>query len=115
MVVDVRGDFASVWARFERARRSRRRGVVRRSNGQDAQRRPERGPGSGPVVRRAFAYLVVVGAVLVGINHGDAIVRGDFDGPRLAKMLLTPVVPYVVSTLSSVSAIRAQARERRAG
>ncbi len=70
---------------------------------------------SGPVVRRAFGYLVVVGAVLVGINHGDAIVRGDFDGPRLAKMLLTPVVPYVVSTLSSVSAIRAQARERLAG
>lgn len=70
---------------------------------------------SGPVVRRAFAYLVVVGAVLIAINHGDAIVRGDFDGPRLAKMLLTPVVPYVVSTLSSVSAIRAQARERIAG
>ena len=70
---------------------------------------------SGPVVRRAFAYLVVVGAVLVGINHGDAIVRGDWDGIRLAKILLTPVVPYVVSTLSSVSAIRAQARERIAG
>lgn len=70
---------------------------------------------SGPVVRRAFVYLVVVGAVLIAINHGDAIVRGDFDGSRLAKMLLTPVVPYVVSTLSSVSAIRAQARERIAG
>lgn len=70
---------------------------------------------SGPVVRRASAYLVVVGAVLVAINHGDAIMRGELDGARVAKMLLTPVVPYVVSTLSSVSAIRAQARERLGG
>ena len=65
---------------------------------------------SRPVVRRALGYLVVVGGVLVGINHGDALWRGELDGVRLAKIMLTPLVPYVVSTLSSVSAIRSQAR-----
>lgn len=65
---------------------------------------------SGPVVRRASMYLVVVGGILIAINHGDALVRGDLDGVRIAKMMLTPIVPYVVSTLSSVSAIRAAAR-----
>ena len=28
-----------------------------------------------PVVRRALTFAVVVGAVLIGINHGDAILR----------------------------------------
>ncbi len=63
---------------------------------------------SRPVVRRAFGYLLVVGSILVAINHGDALMRGDVDGTRLLKIILTPFVPYVVSTLSSVSAIRAQ-------
>lgn len=64
---------------------------------------------SGPVVRRALTYLVIVGSVLITINHGDAIVRGEIDGTRLFKMLLTPLVPYAVSTLSSVSVIRGNA------
>jgi hypothetical protein len=61
---------------------------------------------SAPVVKRAFGYMLVVGGVLIAINHGDAILLGDIDGTRFAKMVLTPLVPYVVSTLSSVSAIR---------
>lgn len=61
---------------------------------------------SAPVVKRACGYMLVVGGILIAINHGDAIVRGDIDGVRFAKMVLTPLVPYVVSTLSSVSAIR---------
>ena len=59
------------------------------------------------VVRRALAYGVVVGAILIAINHGDALLRGEFDGARIAKMILTPLVPYAVATLSSVSAMRA--------
>ncbi len=61
---------------------------------------------SGPVVRRALVYLIVVGGILVAINHGDALLRGDLDASRLVKILITPLVPYAVSTLSSVSAIR---------
>jgi hypothetical protein len=58
------------------------------------------------VVKRALGYAVVVGCVLISINHGDAILKGDLSGGRLFKMALTVLVPYVVSTLSSVGALR---------
>jgi hypothetical protein len=57
------------------------------------------------VVRRALGYAVVVGAVLILINHGDAIVRGDISTVRLLRMALTVTVPYIVSTASSVGAM----------
>lgn len=59
------------------------------------------------VVRRALLYAVVVGSVLIGINHGDAILRGDLSRDRLLRIALTVLVPYLVSTSSSVGAIRA--------
>jgi hypothetical protein len=62
------------------------------------------------VVRRAFAYAVIVGAVLISINHGDAILAGTLDHGRMLKMGLTVLVPYCVSTLSSVGALRAAAK-----
>ena len=58
------------------------------------------------VVRRALGYAIVVGSVLIGINHGDAILAGELCPARYWKMGLTVLVPYVVSTLSSVSATR---------
>jgi len=58
------------------------------------------------VARRALAYAVVVGAVLIAINHGDAILHGDISVARLIRMALTVTVPYVVSTASSVGALR---------
>lgn len=62
---------------------------------------------SPPVVRRALKFAAVVGAVLILINHGDALLRGDVSAVRLFKMGLTVMVPYLVSTLSSVAAMRA--------
>jgi hypothetical protein len=62
---------------------------------------------SRSVVRRALGYAVVVGAILISINHGDALLRGEIDSSRLLKMGLTVLVPYCVSTLSSVGALRA--------
>ena len=59
------------------------------------------------VVRRALGYALVVGAILISINHGDALLRGEIDSRRLFKMGLTVLVPYCVSTLSSVGALRA--------
>jgi hypothetical protein len=56
-------------------------------------------------VRRALKFAVIVGAILISINHGDAILESDVDGVRLAKMILTVFVPYAVSTASSVAAI----------
>jgi hypothetical protein len=64
------------------------------------------------VVRRALICVVVVGAVLITINHGDAIVSGDVTTGRFARIVLTLVVPYCVSTFSSVGAIRAIRRQR---
>jgi hypothetical protein len=61
---------------------------------------------SRPVVWRALKYAIVVGAILIGINHWDALLAGDVSGGRLAKMALTVCVPYLVSTLSSVGALR---------
>ncbi len=58
------------------------------------------------VVRRALKYAVMVGSILILINHSDAILRGDLPLGRLLRMLLTVAVPYTVSTLSSVEAIR---------
>jgi hypothetical protein len=58
------------------------------------------------VVKRALKYACIVGAILIAINHGDALVRGELGAGRLLKMALTVLVPYLVSTLSSVGALR---------
>jgi len=58
------------------------------------------------VVRRALAMVAIVGALLITINHGDALARGELDRTRVLKMALTLLVPYCVSTYSSVSALR---------
>ena len=51
-------------------------------------------------------YAFIVGPVLVAINHGDAIMRGTIHGADWFKIILTMMVPYLVSTFSSVGAIR---------
>ncbi len=58
------------------------------------------------VVKRALTYAVVVGAILITINHGDALLNGEWTRARLFKMALTVLVPYAVSTMSSVGAMR---------
>jgi len=62
------------------------------------------------VVRRASGYAVTIGALLIAINHADAVARGDIDLVLGIKMGLTVMVPYVVSTLSSVQALRGNGR-----
>lgn len=64
---------------------------------------------SREVVLRAIKVAAVVGCLLIAINHGDALLAGDVDGVRLSKMLLTLVVPYAVSTYSSVGAMKSHA------
>lgn len=60
---------------------------------------------SGPVVRRGLKFALIVGSILIAINHGDAILAGRLTGASYFKMTLTVFVPYVVSVLSSVSAM----------
>ncbi len=65
------------------------------------------------VVKRSLKYAVIVGLVLILINHSDAILNHSVTPSRLLRMVLTVVVPYTVSTLSSVGALLEQARAQR--
>ena len=67
------------------------------------------------VIRRAILNAVIVGPILIAINHGDAILAGDVSLGRVAKMGLTFRVPYLVSTFSSVAALRDGGRARGTG
>lgn len=58
------------------------------------------------VVRRALGYAVVVGGILIGINQADVLLAGEISRGTVAKLILTPLVPYLVSTFSSVAALR---------
>ncbi|WP_200813340.1 nitrate/nitrite transporter NrtS [Roseivivax jejudonensis] len=48
---------------------------------------------------------LIVGHVIAVINHGDAIWHGTMDAPQWAKVAVTFLVPYTVSTVSSVLAV----------
>ena len=61
---------------------------------------------SGQVVRTAIKVSIVVGTILVFINQGSAIVRMSLSNENLLQALLTYLVPYCVSTYSSVRAIQ---------
>ncbi len=54
-------------------------------------------------VRRALITAAVVGTIVIGINHGPAILAGDVTFGRVVQMCLTVLVPYAVSTASSVA------------
>ena len=61
---------------------------------------------SPPVVKRASVMAAVVGIILIAINHGPALLAGKVDAGRALQMGLTVLVPYTVSTVSSVLAMR---------
>lgn len=61
---------------------------------------------SRSVVRRAAYSAIIVGSVLILINHSDALLRGELDYLRLFRIALTMIVPYIVSTVSSVITIQ---------
>ena len=43
--------------------------------------------------KKAFLTALVVGTILILINHGDQIVAGNF--PHIAKIAMTYIVPYI--------------------
>ena len=57
-----------------------------------------------PVVKRSIFFAIVVGSILVAINHGRCVLAGKFNLNCLASSILTVIVPYCVSTISSVLA-----------
>ena len=59
----------------------------------------------GHTVRRGLSYALIVGAVLIAINHFEVFAgSAELDSGRAVKMALTVLVPYLVSTFSSVGA-----------
>ena len=65
------------------------------------------------VLLRGVKFSLVVGTLLVTINHADALLSGDVDTTRIAKILLTYCVPFGVTVVSSAQAIVASATEDR--
>ncbi len=61
---------------------------------------------SKDVVVISLKMSLIVGTILAIINHGPAITHGIFSQERYFQILLTYVVPYCVSTISSVKAIQ---------
>jgi hypothetical protein len=58
------------------------------------------------VCRRATKVALVVGVILALINHGHVLVSGEISARTWLQIGLTFLVPYCVSTLTSVEVIR---------
>ncbi len=65
------------------------------------------------VILRALKMASVVGVVLAIINHGDHILLGTMTVTNWTKVLVTFCVPFCVSTISSVLAIRREQNTSR--
>lgn len=59
------------------------------------------------IVLRSLRVGLVVGTLLALINHADRLIATDVDLQTVAKIFLTYLVPYSVSTWASVQAARA--------
>jgi len=59
-----------------------------------------------PVLRRAIVVALIVGTILCIINQADVLLRGHLTTAVVAKIGLTYLVPFSVSTYSSLAASR---------
>jgi hypothetical protein len=57
------------------------------------------------VVKRSVITSFVVGTVLVVINHGPDLLAGGMNTIGLVQIVLTYLVPFVVSTATSVATL----------
>ena len=57
------------------------------------------------ILMRAIKVALVVGSILMLINYGDIILSNGVSIKELAKITFTYLVPYCVSTYSSVEAV----------
>ncbi len=61
---------------------------------------------SPAVVRRSTKVSLIVGTILVAINHGDLLFSGAAGSTLFWKIPMTFCVPYAVSTYAAVDALR---------
>lgn len=57
------------------------------------------------ILTRALKVALVVGSILMLINHGDVILSNGLSIKEFIKIALTYLVPYCVSTYSSTEAV----------
>ncbi len=67
------------------------------------------------VAVRALKLAVVVGTILAVINHGDKVLALALSSADALKIGVTYFVPYCVSEISSVGALRGQKKNHSAG
>ena len=61
-----------------------------------------------PVVLTAIKVALVVGTILALINHGPALLALEVSRQQILQITLTYLVPYCVSTHSSVKVLQNQ-------
>jgi hypothetical protein len=61
-----------------------------------------------PVVLTAIKVALVVGTILALINHGPALLALELSRQQILQIALTYLVPYCVSTYSSVKILKNQ-------
>ncbi len=59
------------------------------------------------VQSRALKTSLLVGSILGAINYGDVLLAGDMTADRWLKLVVTYLVPYAVSSWSSIQALKA--------
>jgi hypothetical protein len=59
-----------------------------------------------PILRRAIQLAAVVGTILFLINQSDVVLLGQITWLVVAKIVLTYLVPFSVSTYSALAANR---------
>ena len=59
-------------------------------------------------VLRAIRVALVVGPILIIINHHDLLIDREFNGHLYFKIMLTFLVPFCVSAYSSAQAYSAE-------
>lgn len=60
------------------------------------------------IALRGLKFALVVGPILIAINHWEVIASGQLGPSIYLKMGLTFMVPYMVSVFSSVGAVLAR-------
>ncbi|WP_159653089.1 nitrate/nitrite transporter NrtS [Vibrio atypicus] len=63
------------------------------------------------ILKRSIKVSMIVGTILMFINHGDKLLGSGLDSTVIIKILMTYCVPFCVSTQASVSATL-QARKK---
>ena len=67
---------------------------------------------SRPILLRSLIIALFVGAILCLINHGACLLNDKFNKMCLIQAVMTAFVPFLVSLISSVYALRKESLNR---